>query len=294
MSTRTEFGGIALEQADHKLFTAFFSVYDDTVRFRRGWDVPLHSVPEGAPCYWILEGERRIGGALLGPNRIGPFFVIPPYRLSAAMLQAMLTFARSVSNDAEPIRGLGILEHQAAAMEAAGFRRALTRRGMMRPTEPLPDPFAAGWNVRRPTAADADALGALLYASYAQGTGDVVDDTLEETQEEVGRFLSAFDGDPSLEAASTVVVDPRTGAAAGVCLIGRVEGWPFVAHVAVLPQYRGFGLASAMIRHAISALHASDPMLLLFVTVGNGAETVYEKLGFLAGPSVTRMTLSDA
>nr|AYQ74406.1 N-acetyltransferase [Cohnella candidum] len=81
-----------------------------------------------------------------------------------------------------------------------------------------------------------------------------------------------------------------TSSIAGVCLIGRNEGWPFISYVAVLPAYRGYGLATAMMKHALSCLHEQgEPLLLLFVTVGNKAKDVYEKLGFWSACPVTQM-----
>ncbi|WP_241158311.1 GNAT family N-acetyltransferase [Cohnella candidum] len=73
-------------------------------------------------------------------------------------------------------------------------------------------------------------------------------------------------------------------------MIGRNEGWPFISYVAVLPAYRGYGLATAMMKHALSCLHEQgEPLLLLFVTVGNKAKDVYEKLGFWSACPVTQM-----
>ena len=69
----------------------------------------------------------------------------------------------------------------------------------------------------------------------------------------------------------------------GVCLISIWFGLPNVFEVAVKPSYRGQGLAKKMLQRALSKLKGEHDLLRLFDTLGNLAENVYYKLGFLPG-----------
>ncbi|HZG86567.1 GNAT family N-acetyltransferase [Paenibacillus sp.] len=277
-----------LEPAEHGEFSVFCSVYWDPVRFRRDWTTPLTTVPPAAPCYWIMQAGRRVGGAVIDAGRIGPVFAAPPSKLAPETVEALLRFAAARTPPGGSIEARGVLDSQLEAFERCGFRRTQTRRCMMRPTESTSAAFPDGWIARPLAREDIDELAAMLHASFADGTGDAGPDPVEEYAAYLAEHFGQAERDEAMRGASAVAVDKRTGAIAGVCLIGRVEGWPFVAFAAVLPHCRGRGLASALIRRAIGALHGfTEP--LLFVTVGNGAEAVYEKLGFRPAPAVTRL-----
>jgi len=282
---------MTLEAAEYGEFSAFCSVYWEPVRFRRDWTTPLAAVPAGASCYWLMQAGRRVGGAVLDAGRVGPVFVVPPAELAAETVGALLRFAAARTPPGEPIEARGVLDGQREAFERCGFQRVQTRRCMLRPTEPSSVDLPDEWTVRPPAREDIDELAAMLHASFAEGTGDAGPDPVDEYAAYLTEHFEQAERDEAMRGASTVAVDKRTGAIAGVCLIGRVEGWPFVAFAAVLPRCRGRGLATALIRRSLGALHGlAEPLLLLFVTVGNGAETVYEKLGFWPAPAVTRMS----
>jgi GNAT superfamily N-acetyltransferase len=57
----------------------------------------------------------------------------------------------------------------------------------------------------------------------------------------------------------------------------------------VLPEHRGKGLAEAMLRYSITAAHKDTLAFKLHVLIGNPAEQLYLKTGFVPGPSFTIM-----
>jgi ribosomal protein S18 acetylase RimI-like enzyme len=69
----------------------------------------------------------------------------------------------------------------------------------------------------------------------------------------------------------------------GACLISLYDEWPLVYDISVHPSYRGSQLASKMLKKALTVLHTNYPLLRLYVTIGNGAQSVYYKLGFVSG-----------
>ncbi len=56
-----------------------------------------------------------------------------------------------------------------------------------------------------------------------------------------------------------------------------------INHVAVLPEYRGIGIALRLVKRALTILSELSPATMLDVSVGNPAEAMYYKLGFFPG-----------
>ncbi len=293
MINKISLGIIQLVEADHSEFMNFFAVYRDNIRFRRDWNLPLYSVPENKTYYWIMHQDHRIGGALIASNKLGPIFSIPPHKITDEIFHDLLSYVRSISDAEQSVEAVGVLSSQLELFERNGFVAVQTRRCMMHPTVPSTGTFLEEWMIQEPTPAYIDELVSILYTSFVQGTGDSVEDSKEDLKEYLTEFFIESDKDTALLKASTVVIDKITHSIVGVCLIGRVEGWPFISYVAVLPAFRGRGLASAMILHSLASLHKQDPLLLLFVTVGNKAEKVYENLGFWSAPTVTQMKYNN-
>ena len=152
---------------------------------------------------------------------------------------------------------------------------------MIRVTEPLSVTWPSNHEVRIPTPADTEALAALFYECYAGGN-DARSQT--DAQGNVDYYFQHNAEPAVLKQASTLLIDAQSQAVIGACLISLWEGWPLVYDVVVQHKFRGQGLASIMLRHALSTLHTAYPVLRLFVTVGNAAEAVYHNLGFVAGP----------
>ncbi|WNQ14093.1 GNAT family N-acetyltransferase [Paenibacillus aurantius] len=285
---------LELVQAEHLEFTTYFSVYRENIRLRKDWNLPLTSVPRNGVCYWIMRQGQRIGRVLAEANKLGPLFVIPPNKLEDSWLQELVAYVISISDFTVPIEAAGILSSQLEGFRRNGFAPILTRHGMIRPTAPFPAAFPHDWTAGQPDRADIDELASVLHTAFRQGTADP---SMTETEEGLKRDLADFfllsEKDLPLRQASTVVWDNHTSSIAGVCLIGRNEGWPFISYLAVLPAYRGKGLATAMIQQALSRLYEQEPLLLLFVTEGNPAKNLYEKLGFWSAPSVTLMSYNQ-
>lgn len=93
-----------------------------------------------------------------------------------------------------------------------------------------------------------------------------------------------------LNTASSVVTNSKNDIIAA-CLISEWEGTPLVYDIAVVKEYRSSGIATKLLKHSLSALKEKYDFLRLFVYVGNGAESVYYKLGFYPGIQTTHLSL---
>lgn len=92
--------------------------------------------------------------------------------------------------------------------------------------------------------------------------------------------------------ASTLVRDAERNLLVGACLISLQRSntrpdnpYACISMIGVRPEYCRQGLATRMVRNALSVLHGHRPILKFGVAAGNPAEAFYQNLGFLAGPA---------
>lgn len=82
------------------------------------------------------------------------------------------------------------------------------------------------------------------------------------------------------------------------CLIGYdpsvPNGFTGISDIGVHPDYRNRGLAEYMIKRALTIAKQKNnsQAMRLFVTVGNPAESLYHKLGFMPGKSFSPMVFT--
>ncbi|OIA98757.1 hypothetical protein AK95_16495 [Paenibacillus sp. LC231] len=138
---------------------------------------------------------------------------------------------------------------------------------------------------RIPTIDNKSKIVEVFREAYANGPDEREAQVYAEDAE---RYFDVVD--PKLLAASSVVHDRITGEIVGVCMISLWEGLPLVYSIAVLPQHRGMGLATAMLDRALTVLESDYPVLRLFVTTGNQAEQLHRKRGFLSGGEYHHLT----
>lgn len=283
---QTEFAlaeGYSLERADPARFAIHFTTSElaHNVWFRQSWDQLVGRFTSEDICFWIKHNQQRIGGVCLEPNLIGCLFLEPPHNHLDQILYLLKGLLLHWSDPNKPIATQSVNADQLAAYSRIGFRISEIRRVMIRVTEPLPMTWPEGYAARTPTPADAETLAALFYECYAGGSEAR---SQADAQGNVEYYFQHNVEPPVLQQASTILIDGQSKEMIGACLISLWEGWPLVYDVVVHRTVRGQGLASVMLRHALTTLHPAYPVLRLFVTVGNPAETVYHNLGFVAGP----------
>jgi L-amino acid N-acyltransferase YncA len=136
---------------------------------------------------------------------------------------------------------------------------------------PLP-PTLQLW---QPTAADGDALAALVLEAY-RGTIDDEGEDLDAARAFVAQSLS----ESPLLVASWLASTPQ-GLVAAV-LLHRWREQPLVQFVVTRPEHKGQGLASLLMRRTLSSLCGlGEAQLVAFITEGNVAsERLFARLGF--------------
>ncbi|MEW9079615.1 GNAT family N-acetyltransferase [Terrisporobacter glycolicus] len=115
--------------------------------------------------------------------------------------------------------------------------------------------------------------------------------SVEEINEVIQYYFDNNSEDSLVNKASTLVYDKKTNQLIGASLISIWEEWPNVYDFAVKPSFQGKGIGYNMLKNALTILKEMYPVLRVFVTLGNGAELFYSKLGFLSGLETTEMIL---
>jgi ribosomal protein S18 acetylase RimI-like enzyme len=281
----------SLERADPTTFAIHFTTAElaHNVWFRQSWDQLVGRFAAEDICFWIMHNQQRIGGVCIEPNLIGCLFLEPPHTELDQVLYLLKGLLLRWSDPSKPIGTQSVNADQLAAYCRIGFRISEIRRVMIRVTEPLPVTWPAGFEMRQPTPADAETLAALFHECYAGGTEAR---SQADAQGNVDYYFQHNAEPAVLQQASTICIDSQSKEMIATCLISLWEGWPLVYDVVVQRKWRGQGLANAMLRQALNTLHTAYPVLRLFVTVGNPAEAVYHKLGFVAGPESYWLRLS--
>ena len=188
------------------------------------------------------------------------------------MIDEMKSYALKSWELTEDLHAYHVLAEQEIAFRETGFVRVESRRCMMRPTEQLETSMDLNYMHRIPTIDNKSKIVEVFREAYANGPDEREAQVYAEDAE---RYFDVVD--PKLLVASSVVHDRITGEIVGVCLISLWEGLPLVYSIAVLPQHRGMGLATAMLNRALTVLEPDYPVLRLFVTTGNQASDCIEE-----------------
>ncbi len=130
--------------------------------------------------------------------------------------------------------------------------------------------------IRQFSLEDVEHVSTLLVTAYRGTSEEEPDD-----DQEVGRFLNNEWGRAMLEA-SSVAVERSSGRIVGATLVCRREDFAHLAHVVVLPEQQGQGIAGSLIRASSEVLHAlGEQQISLAVSAKNfNALRTYARLGF--------------
>ena len=137
----------------------------------------------------------------------------------------------------------------------------------------------AGATIAPITEGELPEVAHLMVDGY-RGTIDFEDETDDDALEELEGAVEGSNG-PPLREAWLLARAPDGTAASAICCI-RWLGMPFISYVFTAAAEKGRGYAGALIQQAATTLAtAGERELVLFVTVGNPARALYERLGFV-------------
>ena len=144
-----------------------------------------------------------------------------------------------------------------------------------RPEPPLPEGVA----VRAFTAEDTRAFGDLMADGYA-GTIDDHGEPRAFHRSEARRAVAGHFG--AIDWGSSLVAVTPVGPLVSAAIVTQHRGAAFLAFAVTAPGWRNHGLGTALlIRSANLLVAAGHDHWALAVTVGNPAQRLYERLGFV-------------
>lgn len=284
--------GYSLKKAAWQEYADYFAVYVvyyQNVWFRQSYERFCAIVEECDCCYWIEKDGKRIGGVLMEPNYINCLFLIPPHNELDKVLSYLKELLLIWSDKSKDIAAGSIKPDQVRIFQRHGFRELETRRCMIRPTEKFNITWDSGLIVKKPALDHVEELSQMFHSAFQGGPGADGNMSVEELRDHMKYYLEGFCQDKVLQEASTLLYDKNSDALIGACLISLWEGWPNFFLLGLTPSYKNRGLGTKLMKHALSALHDHYPVARLFVTLGNEAELLYHKLGFMSGIETTKM-----
>lgn len=283
--------GYVIEKAGWKEFSVYFAVYevfDANVWFRQSFDMYCSILKDCDECFWIKKNDCRIGGVLLEPNYMNCLFLEPPYNEYDIIIAKLKSLLLSCSDKNKAIYVGGAKPDKVKYYQRLGFKAGESRICMIRPTEG----FEVTWDDQYEIVSVTKESKIDINKLFVEAFRNTVDKRSLEEQNKAIEFY--FDKNPEnslVNKASTLIYDKKTNELIGACLISIWEEWPNVYDIAVKPSFQKNGLAKNMLKRALTILKDQYPVLRLFVTLGNDAEMVYHKMGFLAGTETTEMIL---
>lgn len=285
--------GYTIEKVSGKEFSVHFAIYtifSTNIWFRQSFEKACSVIEDCEICYWVKKDGKRIGGVLLEPNYMNCLVLEPPYdeyNLLVAMLKNLL-IDWSLNHKAIVVGG--VKPDKINYYENAGFKPGVSRRCMIRPTEKFEVVWKENFALLDVSRENMVELISLFEQAYSKSSPDR---TISRTniEKDLEYYFENFEDSHILREASSLIYDTQKKVLVGACLISIWEQWPNVYDIVVNPAYQGQGLATQMLKKSLSVLKSEYPVLRLFVTLGNEAEKVYHKLGFLAGLETTEMTL---
>lgn len=264
-----------LQQADSKIFARWWAAYRNTNEdFSQGFAEQYQEIEEVPYCYWIMDGEQRVGGLIRVPHAIGDFFLIPPVVDAVAVLGDVLP------EDA-PLQARSILTEHVSAFQLLGFQLEESRHWMVRPTQTFEtNPFA--YQHLQPQPTQTDAIAQLMSAAFAGGAGQYGSRSTEEHRKSVADYFANIETDDVCYQASAVLLAGEQLIAA--CLVQPYKSLASIRFVVVHPAYQRQGIARQLMQYALHTVHPQHEYMALAVTVGNPAALLYHKMGFVAAP----------
>ena len=276
-------GGYSLARADPEPFAIHSAIYHFDSPFDPNWEARLAHVGQPDHCFWIRLGSQRIGGLCVEPNSMSRLFSEPPLTDWYQVLGRLLPLLLHWSDRTTDVWARQVLPDQVEHFLRLGFQLHHSGLLMIRPTER----FDVSW--------DSDLVGHRLRLGREVEIAELVTEGFGDGPCRPGRiarmarFLQEYTDSRTVSRASTTIYYEPTGALVGACLVGLGHGWPYIENLVVCSGYRRRGLATRMLKRALTILNEEYPVLRLSVIAGNPAQSVYYSLGFL--PGIEKATL---
>ncbi|MGG7163126.1 GNAT family N-acetyltransferase [Clostridium ihumii] len=291
--------GFILKSADKLEFGIHETIYSNVdLELRFSWEKQTMDKMKYNNLFWIFKNDKRIGGVHICPNLMGSFFMENPYIVDRFTVISALTDALIQWKDNDnDIRVYGVTPKDVEYFHKLGYKVSYERKVMIRPTEVFNDiNFSDNFIVKTPKLCDVQKIGQLFLECYADGIDYEIlgKHTLKESTLDAEDIISIYKSNNTLDG-STLVFEKSSNKLIAACIAG-INGYcdndfSEIGEIVVNSKYRNLGIASNMIKRALTNLNRISPATILCVTIGNKAESLYDKMGFFSGVKFSNMYL---
>lgn len=293
---------ISLHKANPKDWSIYYSVYYSQA-YNGFFKEYAFEVYDGDHSFWIYKDKSRIGGVIVSENRIYNLFFMPPFNDELKIVKLIKNLLLDFSDGSKNITVMNVLPHQVDLFARAGFWVDNNcSRWMQRPTETFDILWDDCFRIETPVIengkfANELEIAEVFFESFKGGINAARRGHSSRESFIFKRNFGIFTS--SMLRASTIVYDNHTNQLVGACLLflddQRPTFFPGVFNIGVLPAYRNKGLASNMLKRALTLLYGEYPILRIGVLQGTYAESLYYNLGFMpADVEVERFVLPSS
>lgn len=275
-------------------FSINYGVYGTNIYMSYHWKELLeHHSPNGNGTL-ISKDSVPIGGLIINNNHFSSPFLIPPFCDVKEFWKAIINNSKTNNKD-DILYFDKIPENHADIISSLGATKRWAERRMHRPTEDCNIKKKDNLYFTKPTKTDKHEIISVVYEAHLNGYTSTVygKPNISHIEEEINRRFTLFSETNTLHF-GTIVKTKDTNKIIGVCIAGiypdSQSDFSTIYQVSVLPDYRRQEIAKTMIMNSINNVYRISPVIGLGVLVGNPAELLYRKLGFIDGPAYFSLT----
>jgi ribosomal protein S18 acetylase RimI-like enzyme len=270
-------------------FSIHYAIYGTNIYMDYDWKELLDSFSPNGNGILIFKDDVPIGGITINNNHFSSPFLIPPFCDIKEFWGVVINYSKE-ANKNDTLYFDYIPESNVDIITSLGAGKRWAQRRMYRPTAEYNIKPDDKFYLTIPRKIDKNEIIRVVYEAHLNGYTSTVygEPHISYIEETINRRFISFSQTNTLHF-GTIVKTKDTNKIAAVCIAGIYPDSPndfsTIHQVSVLPTYRKQGLAQAMILNSINAAHMSSPVIGLGVLVGNPAELLYQKLGFIGGPA---------
>lgn len=259
--------------------------------FRSSPDTLLEKAKYLDSGYFIIRGDKVIGGVFLKPNFMSDLFLVPPFKDYEYVADKILVYLKVISKANERILLQEIIEPYVPFYKSNGYAIEADEFWMIRPTEQLEAIIPENYESRSVIEEDKNEIADVIISAYKANPCYKVVDSKERYVEHVEFFLKDNKENEVLYNSSKIVVHKDTNEIVGLCLHMEFEGFPLIMSLVVRPDHQGNGIGAYLLRHSISYSSTAYTATRLSVDNNNSAIDIYEYMGFIKNKTINNMYL---
>lgn len=285
--------GFEIVQAEAREFSIYFVLYghkDMNIWFPTKMERVFNVFEKiSNEHYWITYKGKRVGGFTmeLDYNWFAFLFLIPPFNDEYTVLNKIVPFVISNTDENKPIKVSGIYPKSYQNYYRLGFQITETEKIMIRPTKLLEVNWTEDVILDYPKVEYEHKMIELYHEVYSESPVSCISNKDKDFYKKI---LNEQIPESKPEY-STLIFDKHTNKLIASCLVTIWEELPYITDIIVKSSHKNKGLGTMMLKKVLNNAHKDYPAVRLAVRKGNRAEGLYHRIGFVGGIESSDMEL---